>query len=78
MFEPASARDDSVGVDGIISQPLTASRLQPGMVVPGRVSKITPMAGLNIQLFAHTYGRAFVTDLYDNFVGTLRDRSFRD
>ncbi len=41
--------------------------LQPGKVVIGRVSKLIPRTGLNVQLSAHTYGRVFMTDIDDDY-----------
>jgi len=42
------------------------------MVLPGRIARVVVNVGVNIQLFGHTYGRAFLTDLSDNYAqGTV-------
>jgi rRNA biogenesis protein RRP5 len=42
--------------------------LKEGALVPGRIAKLLPEAGLNVQLGSHTFGRVNLTDLRDHFV----------
>jgi len=42
--------------------------LKEGALVPGRIAKLLPDAGLNVQLGSHTFGRVNLTDLRDHFV----------
>jgi rRNA biogenesis protein RRP5 len=46
----------------------TPQELKAGMVIPGRIARILLNRGLYLQLFSHTYGRAFITDLDDNLI----------
>ena len=38
-----------------------------GTIVIGRVARIIPGKGINVQLSSHTYGRVFITDIDDVF-----------
>jgi ribosomal protein S1 len=43
-----------------------STEIKTGTVVLGRVSKILP-AGVNMQLSPHAYGRAYITDIADDY-----------
>jgi hypothetical protein len=38
------------------------------MIVPGRIARVTLNQAVYVQLFGHTYGRAFITDLFDDYI----------
>jgi len=37
------------------------------MILNGRISRVVLNTGVNIQLFSHVYGQAYLTDVYDEF-----------
>eukprot|EP01130_Rhizamoeba_saxonica_P018644 TRINITY_DN9400_c0_g1_i1.p1 TRINITY_DN9400_c0_g1~~TRINITY_DN9400_c0_g1_i1.p1 ORF type:complete len:1891 (-),score=497.58 TRINITY_DN9400_c0_g1_i1:96-5768(-) len=47
--------------------PYTPNEIEEGMIITGRISRVVLKSGINIQLFSHVYGRAFLTDIYDDF-----------
>lgn len=47
--------------------PNKGTEIKPGTVVLGRISKILPGVGVNMQLSPHTYGRVFITDIADDY-----------
>jgi ribosomal protein S1 len=65
----AEKQDLDLSVKALYKEPNTAStpqELKPGMIVPGRIARVILNAGLNVQLFSHTYGRVFITDISDD------------
>eukprot|EP00727_Mastigamoeba_balamuthi_P004366 m51a1_g13928 putative protein RRP5 homolog (1614) ;mRNA; r:833552-838740 len=70
MAAPARLQATVIAVDAkrhSVDLSLVAPRGAPavGDVVVGRIAKIAPKIGVNVQLGAHTYGQAFITDLDD-------------
>lgn len=46
----------------------TPDKLAEGMIVPGRIARVVLNQAVYVQLFGHTYGRAFITDLFDDYI----------
>jgi predicted RNA-binding protein with RPS1 domain len=46
----------------------TPDKIKAGMIIPARILRVKLNEGVTVQLFSHTYGRAYITDLFDNYV----------
>ncbi|KAK3680120.1 rRNA biogenesis protein rrp5 [Recurvomyces mirabilis] len=62
----ATGRLDFITASGQESTPVTLAELSPGMVLPGRVTKITER-GVNVQLSDNLAGPVPLTELSDDF-----------
>ena len=46
----------------------TPDKVKAGMIIPARILRVKLNESVTVQLFSHTYARAYITDLFDNYV----------
>ena len=56
------------GLTNETNKAATPDKIKAGMIIPARILRVKLNEGVTVQLFSHTYGRAYITDLFDNYV----------
>lgn len=46
----------------------TPDKIKAGIIIPARIYRVKLNESVTVQVFSHTYARAYITDLFDNYV----------